>query len=67
MYTWHHLIENFFRKLREFRRVAMRADKNFSTRIYLAVAVIHSRWIPANFNAETAKTLHSLAFLLTSL
>src|SRR6266700_73652 len=27
MYKWCHLIENFFRKLKEFKRIAMRADK----------------------------------------
>ena len=27
MYKWRHLIENFFRKLKEFKRIAMRADK----------------------------------------
>jgi transposase len=28
MYKWRHLIENFFCKLKEFKRIAMRADKN---------------------------------------
>jgi transposase len=27
MYKWRHLIENFFCKLKEFKRVAMRSDK----------------------------------------
>ena len=27
LYTWRHLIENFFGKLKEFKRIAMRADK----------------------------------------
>ena len=27
LYEWRHLIENFFCKLREFKRIAMRADK----------------------------------------
>jgi hypothetical protein len=27
MYKWRHLIENFFGKLKEFKRIAMRADK----------------------------------------
>jgi hypothetical protein len=27
-YKWRHLIENFFCKLKEFKRIAMRADKN---------------------------------------
>jgi transposase len=46
MYKWRHLIENFFCKLKEFKRIAMRADKtdrSFAANIYLAAAVIHSR------------------------
>ncbi len=46
VYKWRHLIENFFCKLREFKRVAMRSDKtdqSFSAMIYVATAVIHSR------------------------
>jgi transposase len=46
MYKWRHLIENFFGKLKEFKRIAMRADKtdqSFSAIIYLATAVINSR------------------------
>lgn len=46
MYKWRHLIENFFCKLKEFKRIAMRADKtdqSFSAMIYLAAAVINSR------------------------
>lgn len=46
MYKWRHLIENFFCKLKEFKRIAMRADKtdkSFSAMIYLAAAIIHSR------------------------
>ena len=46
MYTWRHLIENFFCKLKEFKRIAMRADKtdqSFSAMIYLAAAVVNSR------------------------
>ena len=46
MYKWRHLIENFFCKLKEFKRIAMRADKtdqSFSAFIHLAAAVIHSR------------------------
>ena len=43
---WRHLIENFFGKLKEFKRIAMRADKtdkSFTAAIYLAAAVINSR------------------------
>ena len=46
MYKWRHLIENFFNKLKEFKRIAMRADKtdqSFSAMIYLAAAVLNSR------------------------
>ncbi len=46
MYAWRHLIENFFGKLKEFKRIAMRSDKtdtSFSAMIHLAAAVIHSR------------------------
>ena len=45
MYKWRHLIENFFAKLKEFKR-AMRADKtdqSFASMIHLAAAVINSR------------------------
>jgi transposase len=46
IYKWRHLIENFFCKLKEFKRIAMRSDKtdqSFSAMIHLAAAVIHSR------------------------
>lgn len=46
MYKWRHLIENFFCKLKEFKRIAMRAcktDRSFEAMIYLAAAVIQSR------------------------
>ncbi len=46
IYKWRHLIENFFCKLREFKRIAMRAcktDQSFEAMIYLAAAVINSR------------------------
>lgn len=46
IYRWRHLIENFFCKLKEFKRIAMRSDKTdqtFSAMIHLAAAVIHSR------------------------
>ena len=45
MYKWRHLIENFFCKLKEFKRIALRADKtdqSFKAMIYLA-AIINSR------------------------
>ena len=46
MYKWRHLIENFFCKLKEFKRIAMRAcktDQSFAAMIYLVAAVINSR------------------------
>ena len=39
MYKWRHLVENFFCKLKEFKKIAMRAEKtdsSFSANIYLA-------------------------------
>ena len=46
LYKWRHLIENFFCKLKEFKRIAMRADKTDQSSaaiIHLAAAVINSR------------------------
>jgi transposase len=46
MYKWRHLIENVFCKLKEFKRIALRADKtdhSFAAMIYLTAAVINSR------------------------
>ncbi len=46
IYKWRHLIENFFCKLKEFKRIAMRSDKtdqSFSAMIYLSAALINSR------------------------
>jgi len=46
VYKWRHLIENFFGKLKEFKRIAMRAcktDTSFSAMIYACSAVINSR------------------------
>jgi hypothetical protein len=46
MYKWRHLIENFFCKLKEFKRIALRADKtgqSFQAMIHLTAAVINSR------------------------
>ncbi len=45
-YKWRHLIENFFAKLKEFKRIAMRAcktDASFAAMIYACAAVINSR------------------------
>jgi transposase len=46
VYKWRHLFENFFCKLQEFRRVAMRIDKtdtSFAAIIHRAAAVTNSR------------------------
>ncbi len=46
IYTWRHPVENFFCKLKEFRRIAMRSDKtdtSFEAMIYLAAGLINSR------------------------
>ena len=46
IYKWRHLVENFFYKLKEFKRIAMRSDKtdhSFSAMIHIASALIHSR------------------------
>ena len=46
IYKWRHLIENFFCKLKEFKRIAMRSDKtdrSFAAMIYAGAAVINSR------------------------
>jgi transposase len=46
IYKWRHLIENFFCKLKEFKRIAMRADKtdqSFAAMIHLTAAIIASR------------------------
>jgi len=46
VYKWRHLIKNFFCKLKEFKRIALRAcktDSSFSAMIYIAAAVINSR------------------------
>jgi transposase len=45
-YKWRHLIENFFGKLKEFKRIALRAektDRSFAAGIHLAAAVINSQ------------------------
>jgi type IV secretion system protein TrbE len=46
MYKWRHLVENFFCKVKEFKRIAMRArktDQSYEAMIYLTAAVINSR------------------------
>jgi len=46
IYKWRHLVENFFCKLKEFKRIAMRSDKtdqSFSAMIYAASAIINAQ------------------------
>ena len=46
MYKWRHLIENFFARLREFKRIAMRAcktDHSFRAMICLTATTINLR------------------------
>ena len=46
IYKWRHLIENFFCKLKEFKRIAMRSDKtdeSFQAMIYACAAIINSK------------------------
>jgi transposase len=46
IYKWRHLIENFFCKLKEFKRIALRSDKtdqSFSAMIHLAASLIRLR------------------------
>lgn len=46
VYKWRHRIENFFCKLKEFKRIAMRSDKtddSFSAMIYPTAAIINGR------------------------
>jgi transposase len=46
LYKWRHLIENFFCKLKEFKRIAMRVEKtdaSYAAMICAAAAMIHSR------------------------
>ena len=46
IYRWHHLIENFFCKLKEFKRIALRAcktDASFAAMIYAAATFLNSK------------------------
>ena len=45
-YKWRHLIENFFGKLKDFKRIALRAcktDESFAAMIYAAATVLNTR------------------------
>lgn len=46
VYKWRHLIENFFCKLKEFKRIALRSDKtdqSFAAMIHLTASLIRLR------------------------
>jgi transposase len=46
MYRWRHLVENFFCKLKQFRRIATRYEKtdaSFAAMIHLAATVLALR------------------------
>ena len=46
LYRWRHLIENFFGKLKDFKRIALRAcktDASFKAMIYAAATIISTR------------------------
>ena len=43
MYKWRHLVENFFQKIKEFRRIATPYDKtdtSFRTAIHLVASLL---------------------------
>ncbi len=45
-YKWRHLVENYFAKIKEFKRIAMRSEKtdeSFCAMIYLAATAIAIR------------------------
>jgi len=57
LYKWRHLIENFFCKLKEFKRIATcacKTDQSFEAMIYLVAAVI--------IHDESPQTLEHAAF-----
>lgn len=46
VYKWRQLVENFFQKLKEFKRIAMRAcktDTSFEAMIHIGATVIRTR------------------------
>jgi transposase len=46
MYNWRHLVENFFARIKEFRRIATRYDKtdtSFAATIYLTSTILALR------------------------
>ena len=65
MYKWRHLIENFFQRIKEFRRIATRYDKtdeSFAAAIYLVAAFLALKWMSTNPSWElrpTARYVHA--------
>ena len=60
MYKWRHLIENYFQKLKEFKRIAMRSDKtdtSYAAMINICAAIINSRQLSTGPRTEIAKSL----------
>ncbi|MGE3779795.1 MAG: IS5/IS1182 family transposase, partial [Pirellulaceae bacterium] len=46
LYKWRHLVENFFQKIKEFRRIATRYDKtdsSFQAAIHLVATLIATK------------------------
>lgn len=46
MYKWRHLVENFFQKIKEFRRIATRYDKtdtSYKAAVHLVAALLASK------------------------
>ena len=46
MYKWHHLVENYFAKIKEFRGIATRYDKtdsSYAANCYLCATVVAAR------------------------
>jgi transposase len=46
LYRWRHLVENFFCKLKEFKRIALRAcktDESFAAMIYAVATILNTR------------------------
>ena len=46
MYKWRHLVENYFCKIKEFKRIAFRSDKtdaSYQAMIYAAATIIELR------------------------
>ena len=69
LYKCRHLIENFFCKLKEFKRIAMPADKtdqSFAANIHLAAAVINSGPAPRHDHPHGPRNGMSSPDILTA-